>query len=102
MTIYEKSSGKVYSLGATGAAPRTLKAEDLSPDELSRGIKAGVVPGLFGGWVAALDRSASGKRFRDGVRGVGHEGLEPMTDLAQACNHLIEKDCQLRVLFALL
>ena len=56
MTIYEKSSGKVYSLGATGAAPRNLKPEDLSPDELSRGIKAGVVPGLFGGWVAALDR----------------------------------------------
>ena len=40
--------------------PRNLKAEDLSEDlsndELSRGIKAGVVPGLFGGWVAALDR----------------------------------------------
>ncbi len=56
MTIYEKSSGNVYSLGATGAAPKNLKADELSPDELSRGIKAGVVPGLFGGWVAALDR----------------------------------------------
>ena len=56
MTIYEKSSGDVYSLGATGAAPKNLEPEDLSADDLARGIKAGVVPGLFGGWIAALDR----------------------------------------------
>jgi len=56
MTIYEKSSGKVYSLGATGAAPKNLKADELTAEDLHRGIKAGVVPGLFGGWVTALDR----------------------------------------------
>ena len=39
MTIYEKSSGKVYSLGATGAAPKNLKADELSAEELHRGLQ---------------------------------------------------------------
>ena len=56
MTIYEKSSGSVYSLGATGAAPKALRAEEMTAEELRKGIKAGVVPGLFGGWIAALER----------------------------------------------
>jgi gamma-glutamyltranspeptidase/glutathione hydrolase len=56
MTFFDKSTGKVHSLGATGAAPRELQAEKLTPDELNKGIQAGVVPGLFGGWIAALDR----------------------------------------------
>ncbi len=55
-TIYEKASGKVYSLNATGAAPRALDASQLTEDDLYKGIKAGVVPGLFGGWVTVLDR----------------------------------------------
>lgn len=55
-TIYDKASGRVYSLNATGAAPRALDASKLTAGELYEGIKAGVVPGLFGGWVAALER----------------------------------------------
>lgn len=56
MTIYEKSTGRVYSLGATGATPKALRPEDVTAKELRKGIKAGVVPGLFGGWIAALER----------------------------------------------
>ena len=56
MTIYDKATDRVYSLNATGAAPRALDASELSADELARGMKAGVVPGLFGGWIAMLER----------------------------------------------
>ncbi len=55
-TIYDKASGKVYSLGATGAAPLKLDPEKMTPETLYRGILAGKTPGLFGSWVAALDR----------------------------------------------
>ena len=55
-TIYDKASGKVYSLGATGAAPLKLDPETMTAETLYRGILAGKTPGLFGGWVAALDR----------------------------------------------
>jgi gamma-glutamyltranspeptidase/glutathione hydrolase len=55
-TIYDKASGQVYSLGATGAAPLKLDPEKMTSATLYRGILAGKVPGLFGGWVAALDR----------------------------------------------
>ncbi len=56
MTIYDKQSGRTYSLNATGAAPLAIAPETVTPDDLSRGPKAGVVPGLFGGWIALLDR----------------------------------------------
>ena len=56
MTIYDKASDRVYSLNATGAAPRALDASELSADELARGMQAGVVPGLFGGWIVMLER----------------------------------------------
>ena len=55
-TFYEAASGEVYSLNATGAAPRSLDTSLVEPDEMHRGIKAGVVPGLFGGWIALLER----------------------------------------------
>jgi gamma-glutamyltranspeptidase/glutathione hydrolase len=55
-TIYDSATDRVYSLNATGAAPAALDAGIREPDELSKGIYAGVVPGLFGGWVAVLDR----------------------------------------------
>ena len=55
-TIYDKATDKVYSLGATGAAPLKLDPEKMTAETLYRGILAGKVPGLFGGWVAALDR----------------------------------------------
>ena len=56
MTIYDKASDQVYSLNATGAAPRALNASELTAAELARGIKSGVTPGLFGGWIAVLER----------------------------------------------
>ena len=56
MTIYDHASKRVYSLSATGAAPLRIDPNDLTADELARGYKAGIVPGLFGGWLAVLDR----------------------------------------------
>jgi gamma-glutamyltranspeptidase/glutathione hydrolase len=56
MTIYDAETDRVYSLNATGAAPKALDASTITPDELNRGMKAGVVPGLLGGWVAMLER----------------------------------------------
>ena len=56
MTVYDKASDRVYSLNATGAAPKSLDASELTADALARGLKAGVTPGLFGGWIALLDR----------------------------------------------
>jgi len=56
MTYFDRKSGKVYSLNMTGAAPKALKAASMTPETLGEGIQAGIVPGLFGGWVAMLDR----------------------------------------------
>ena len=56
MTVYDKLSDRVYSLNATGAAPESLDASELTADDLARGVKAGVMPGLFGGWIELLDR----------------------------------------------
>ena len=56
MTIYDAETDRVYSLNATGAAPKALDAATITPEELNRGMKAGVVPGLFGGWIAVLER----------------------------------------------
>ena len=56
MTIYDAETDRVYSLNATGAAPNGLDAAAITSDELNRGLKAGVVPGLFGGWIAMLER----------------------------------------------
>ncbi|MCY3600017.1 MAG: gamma-glutamyltransferase family protein [Gemmatimonadetes bacterium] len=56
VTLYDRVSDRVYSLGATGAAPRGLDPATRTADELNKGIHAGVVPGLFGGWIALLDR----------------------------------------------
>ena len=56
MTVYDAATDQVYSLNATGAAPQALGTSDLDPDALHRGMQAGVVPGLFGGWIALLER----------------------------------------------
>ncbi len=56
MTIYDKATDRVYSLNATGAAPAAIDPKKLNAEAVLRGIKAGVVPGLFGGWIALLDR----------------------------------------------
>mgnify|MGYP003700421333 CR=1 FL=1 len=55
-TYYDQASDSVYSLNATGAAPLALDAAALDPEELNKGINAGVVPGLFGGWISMLQR----------------------------------------------
>ena len=81
LTIYEKSSGRVYSLNATGAAPKALRATDVKAEELNKGIKSGVVPGLLGGWIVALERFGS--------LGLG-ELLAPAIDYA-AAGHPIEE-----------
>ena len=56
MTVYDKKSGRVYSLAMAGATPRALKAADMTPETLNWGINAGIVPGNFGGYVTALSR----------------------------------------------
>ncbi|MYE35424.1 MAG: gamma-glutamyltransferase family protein, partial [Gemmatimonadales bacterium] len=56
VTLYDAVSDRVYSLGATGAAPLAIDPASRTADELNKGIHAGVVPGLFGGWIALLDR----------------------------------------------
>lgn len=56
MTIYDKRSGKVYSLSMTGAAPAAIKGADMTAESLNWGINAGIVPGNFGGYVTALQR----------------------------------------------
>ena len=55
-TYYDRASGTVLSLNATGAAPANLDARKLEAEQLNKGIKAGAVPGLFGGWIALLQR----------------------------------------------
>ena len=55
-TIYEKKTGKVHSLSMAGAAPKALKPEEMTPETLNAGIKAGIVPGNLGGYLSLLDR----------------------------------------------
>lgn len=55
-TIYDKATDRVYSLGATGAAPMAIDPAKMTAESLNHGVQAGVVPGLFGGWIAVLDR----------------------------------------------
>ncbi|MEZ5288161.1 MAG: gamma-glutamyltransferase [Vicinamibacterales bacterium] len=56
MTVYEKKTGKVLSLSMAGAAPKGIRPEEMTPDLLDRGIKAGIVPGNAGGLLTALER----------------------------------------------
>ena len=56
MTIYEKRTGKVYSLAMAGTAPKAIKSEAMTPETLDWGINAGIVPGNFGGYITALQR----------------------------------------------
>jgi gamma-glutamyltranspeptidase/glutathione hydrolase len=56
LTYFDKASGKVYSLNMTGGAPRALRSAEMTAETLGEGVKAGAVPGLFGGWIAMLDR----------------------------------------------
>ncbi len=55
-TYYDATGNTLHSLNATGAAPLALDARELEAEQLNKGIRAGVVPGLFGGWIALLQR----------------------------------------------
>jgi gamma-glutamyltranspeptidase/glutathione hydrolase len=56
MTVFDKKSGTVLSLSMTGAAPKALKPAEMTPELLNAGMKAGIVPGNLGGYLAVLDR----------------------------------------------
>ena len=56
MTVFHAATKKVWSLSMTGAAPRALKPEGMTPQTLDTGMKAGIVPGNLGGYLYALDR----------------------------------------------
>jgi gamma-glutamyltranspeptidase/glutathione hydrolase len=56
MTVYDKKSGRVYSLAMAGATPKAMKAADMTPETLDWGVTAGIVPGNLGGYVSALER----------------------------------------------
>lgn len=56
MTIFDRKTGKVYSLSMAGAAPMAIKGENMTPETLDWGVNAGIVPGNFGGYVTALKR----------------------------------------------
>ncbi|MEX2569865.1 MAG: gamma-glutamyltransferase family protein [Gemmatimonadota bacterium] len=55
-TIYDRDTDQVYALHGAGAAPLAIDADAMTPEDLGSGILAGVVPGLFGAWIAVLDR----------------------------------------------
>ena len=56
LTLYDRESDRVHNLSAAGAAPLALEPASLTAEDLDVGVKAGVVPGLFGGWIALLQR----------------------------------------------
>ena len=56
MTVFHKSTGKVWSLSMAGAAPKALKPEDMTPETLNAGMKAGITPGNLGGYLVQLQR----------------------------------------------
>ena len=56
LTYYDKGSGEVHSLAFTGAAPKALKPEEMTPELLDSGYKASIVPGAFGGWIEVMKR----------------------------------------------
>jgi gamma-glutamyltranspeptidase / glutathione hydrolase len=56
MTLYEKKSGKVVSLGMASGAPIALKASEMSPETLDWGMKAGLPPGNIGGYLVEFQR----------------------------------------------
>jgi gamma-glutamyltranspeptidase / glutathione hydrolase len=56
MTIFDKKTNRVYSLAMTGATPKAIKGEAMTPETLDWGVNAGIVPGNFGGYLVALER----------------------------------------------
>lgn len=56
MTIFDRKAGKVHSLSMAGAAPKALKPAEMTPESMNAGMKAGIVPGILGGYLSLLDR----------------------------------------------
>ncbi|MGE0816456.1 MAG: gamma-glutamyltransferase family protein [Vicinamibacterales bacterium] len=56
MTMYHKGTNKVWSLSMAGAAPKALKPEEMTPETLNAGMKAGITPGNLGGYLEQLKR----------------------------------------------
>lgn len=56
MTIYHRESRKVWSLSMAGAAPKALTPQEMTPDTLNAGMKAGITPGNIGGYLVQLQR----------------------------------------------
>jgi len=56
MTVFHKGTGKVWSLSMAGAAPKALRPEDMTPETLNAGMKAGITPGNLGGYLVQLQR----------------------------------------------
>ena len=56
MTVYHKATGKVWSLSMAGAAPKGINPAEMTPATLNAGMKAGIVPGNLGGYLALLQR----------------------------------------------
>jgi gamma-glutamyltranspeptidase / glutathione hydrolase len=59
VTLYHRATGKVWSLSMAGAAPKALNAAEMTPAALNSGMKAGIVPGNLGGYLALLQRFGS-------------------------------------------
>lgn len=56
MTLFDRKSGKVYSLSMAGAAPKALNPAAMTPEALGSGMQAAIVPGNLGGYLYALER----------------------------------------------
>ncbi len=56
MTVYHKTTGKVWSLSMAGAAPKAIVPSEMTPETLNAGMKAGIVPGNLGGYLTQLQR----------------------------------------------
>ena len=56
MTMYHRASGKVWSLSMAGAAPTAIRPEEMTPETLNAGMKAGITPGNIGGYLVQLQR----------------------------------------------
>lgn len=56
LMYYDGETGDVSSLSYAGPAPVGLVAEDMSAQDKNSGIKAAIVPGAFGGWIALLEQ----------------------------------------------
>ena len=56
MTVFHKSTGKVWSLSMAGAAPKGVVPAEMTPEMLNAGMKAGIVPGNIGGYLSTIER----------------------------------------------